>query len=88
MTLVTARQPELFDEIRVVLRQLGVIMIGTVQPSGRHLLYQIDRRRRVPLLAAFLFLPGLDLSFFFLGLLFSLSFGQDRLLQPESRRRP
>src|SRR5262245_3450933 len=52
MTLVAARQPELLDEVRVVLRQLSVIRIGTMQLPLRDLLHQLGRRRCVPSLAA------------------------------------
>ena len=51
VTFVAAGQPELFDEIRVVLRQLGVIRVGAVQLALGHLLHQLERRGRIPRLA-------------------------------------
>src|SRR6478609_379924 len=67
MTFVAARQPEIFDEL-VLLRKLGVILIGTMQVPSRH---QIERRCRVSCLATLLFLARsflfLHLRIFFVG---------------------
>src|SRR5690348_15394530 len=78
VTLVTSRQPELFDEVRVVLRELRVILIGTMQVSWRNFFHQFGWRRGVASLAALLSFPLFDLSFFFFGLLFGCSFGGRR----------
>ena len=47
VTLVTARQSELLDEIWVILRQLSVIRIGTMQLSLWDLLHVQNVQRMV-----------------------------------------
>ena len=53
MTFVAAGQSEIFDTL-LLLRELSIILIGTMQVPGRDPLHQFERRRRVSCLATLL----------------------------------
>jgi hypothetical protein len=71
MTLVTSGEPKVLGEV-LLLGELGVVLIGTMQFPLRNELYQLDRRHRLARLAAFDFRLAL---FFCFALWVMLLFG-------------